>query len=148
MLALIVAPLLGLSTTFAPATGDWHCPVCGMSFPASVYDTKPHVVFNNGQVLAIGGEDCVKKFNPEPASFLNETLRLDPSAPPNPSRAGQNLTCPVSGETFTAPADEDAHYIQFNNGQAIYACCPGCVEQMKANLTKFIKSLPTIAPAA
>ena len=33
---------------------------------------------------------------------------LDRTAPPNPSRAGQNLTCPVSGEVFTAPADEDA----------------------------------------
>ena len=126
-------------------TEDWHCPVCGMTFPASTYDTKPHVVFNNGQYIAIGGEDCVKKFNPDPAAYLNETLRLDPSSPPNPSRAGQNLTCPVSGEVFTAPADEDAHYIQFNNGQAIYACCPGCVEHLKANLTKYIASLPSVA---
>ena len=125
-------------------TEDWHCPVCGMTFPASTYDTKPHVVFNNGQYIAIGGEDCVKKFNPDPAAYLNESLRLDPTAPPNPSRAGQNLTCPVSGEVFTAPADEDAHYIQFNNGQAIYACCPGCVEHLKANLTKYIASLPSV----
>ena len=125
-------------------TEDWHCPVCGMTFPASTYDTKPHVVFENGQYIAIGGDDCVKKFNPDPAAYLNETLRLDSSAPPNPSRAGQNLTCPVSGEVFTAPADEDAHYIQFNNGQAIYACCPGCVEHLKANLTKYIASLPSV----
>ena len=96
-----------------------------------------------GQYIAIGGEDCVKKFNPDPAAYLNESLRLDPTAPPNPSRAGQNLTCPVSGEVFTAPADEDAHYIQFNNGQAIYACCPGCVEHLKANLTKYIAALPS-----
>ena len=58
--------------------------------------------------------------------------------------AAENLTCPVSGEVFTAPADEDAHYIQFNNGQAIYACCPGCVEHLKANLTQYIASLPSV----
>ena len=110
---------------------------------ASTYDTKPHVVFENGQYIAIGGEDCVKKFNPDPSAY--RTRR-----PPRPFisaeslRAGQNPTCLVSGEVFTAPADEDAHYIQFNNGQAIYACCPGCVEHLKANLTKHIASLPSV----
>ena len=41
------------------------------------------VVFNNGQYIAIGGEDCVKQFNLDPAAYLNESLRLDPTAPPN-----------------------------------------------------------------
>ena len=128
------------SDTVSPVSSDWQCPVCGMTFNASSYASKAHVVFAGGQTIAIGGPGCVKKFNKDPPSFLNDTR-----VPVKPSRAGEKLVCPVSGETFTVPADEEAHYVQFNNGQAIYTCCPMCIGQLKANLTKFIKALPSVS---
>ena len=63
----------------------------------------------------------------------------------NNCAAGQNVTCPVSGESFIAPADEDAHVVQFNHGQVVYVCCPGCIEKLKANLTHYIDSLPKVS---
>ena len=127
-------------TLVKTAPSDWNCPVCGMTFNASVYPLKSHVLFNGGQTLAIGGEGCVKKIIKDgPSAFLNDTV-----VAPYPSRAGETLTCPVSGETFVAPADDDAHYVQFHHGQAIYTCCPMCVMKMKANLTKFIKAMPKL----
>uniref|UniRef100_A0A7S2CY25 Uncharacterized protein n=1 Tax=Alexandrium andersonii TaxID=327968 RepID=A0A7S2CY25_9DINO len=134
--ALVLAAVIGVAAA-AGSVSDWQCPVCGMTFNASSYDSHPHVVFVGRQTIAIGGEGCAAKFNKDPSKYLSDT-----AVAPRPSRAGQKLTCPVSGEHFVAPADEKAFFIQFNHGQAIYTCCKMCVGQMKANLTKFIKALP------
>ena len=148
MLAAVVVALAGASVApnalNASDPNAWACPVCGIPYSGASYASKPKVTFTGGQTLAIGGDGplhigggCVKLFNEDPAKYLAS----DP-LPITPSRAGQNATCPVSGETFVVPADADASYIQFNHGQVIYTCCPHCVDKLKANLTNFIASFP------
>lgn len=132
-----------------PCASAWKCPVCGLSYNASTFAEKPQVKFHGDQAIAIGGDGplhigggCVKKFNENPAAYLS-TGGMLPFG--DSSRAGQNVTCPVSGESFIAPADEDAHVVQFNHGQVVYVCCPGCIEKLKANLTHYIDSLPKVS---
>ena len=107
-----------------------------MTFNASLYPTKEHVVFHGGQTIAIGRDDCIAKFDKQPSIYLNDTATSS-----HPSR-GELLTCPVSGETFIAPADDLAHFVQFHHGQSVYTCCPHCARKMLANLTQFILKLP------
>ena len=131
--ALFLAALASVN-----AAPDWHCPVCGMNFSAASYPDHPLVHFAGGQSIAIGGAGCVKKFNADPAAFLNATA--DASAPISPSKAGETLVCPVSGESFVAK--EDGPVVKFNNGQAVYVCCDHCVDKLATNLTAFISKLP------
>jgi len=131
--ALFLAALASVN-----AAPDWNCPVCGMNFSAASYSDHPLVRFAGGQTVAIGGAGCVKKFNADPAAFLNATA--DASAPISPSKAGETLVCPVSGESFVAK--EDGPVVKFNNGQAVYVCCDHCVDKLATNLTAFISKLP------
>ena len=51
---------------------------------------------------------------------------------------GKQTTCPVmKGERINPELYADA------NGKRIYACCPGCIVQIKANPVKYIAQLET-----
>ena len=146
MARAILAPVL-LSVALAATNetvhdGGWQCPVCGLPYTADDYQTKPLVEFIGGQTIALGGDGaarCVQKFNAAPDNYLAAD---EDYSSPRPSRAGETLVCPVSGETFDAPKDDAWSGIQFAHGQTIYTCCPGCAGKMKANLTAYISKLP------
>ena len=148
-MAVFAAMLAALA---AIASGDWSCPVCGISSKESSR-WKKMVEFSGGQTVAIGGDGlfhqggCVALFNKDPPAYLNATSEDAGTLPPRPSHAGETMVCPVSGETFQVPADEDAHFVRFNHGQVVYVCCAGCVKELKANLTKYITALPNESKA-
>lgn len=128
---------------YTATVNEWQCPVCGLTYGAAKYENAPKAIFLGGQEIALGGDGlihlggCAALFNKDPAKYL-----ADDPVPLKPSRAGESLVCPVSGETFVAPSDEEAHVVQFKNGQSIYLCCPGCVGKLKANITNYITSYP------
>lgn len=127
-----------LTVAAVAAELDWHCPVCDMTFPMADYNNAskhPLLRFEGGQTLAIGGQGCLDKFFPAPEKYL-----LPADAQPlvvMPSRAGETLTCPVSGTTFVAK-DDPEYFVQFNGGQVLYVSCKDCAAALRKDPAAFL----------
>ena len=110
---------MGDGLTTCPVTGD---PV-NKEFKGEV----------NGRVFYVCCPSCIDQIKKDPDLYLKAEKTDGGSEPKFLGKGDGVTTCPVTGE----PISKDVK-IEIN-GQTVYACCPGCIDQIKKNPDLYLK---------
>ncbi|MBX3277833.1 MAG: hypothetical protein KF868_07515 [Acidobacteria bacterium] len=108
------------------------CPVTGEAVDKTL---KGEV---NGRTFYVCCAGCIDTVKKNPELYLKPEKKDDHGAHASGEAKflgkGDGIeTCPVTGEAIS----KDVHAVI--NGRTVYACCPGCLEQVKKNPSLYLK---------
>ena len=107
--------------------GITTCPVTGEPVDK---EAKGEV---NGRVFYVCCAGCIDQIKKDPDLYLKPEKTGGGSEPKFLGKGDGVTTCPVTGEPISKDVKTEI------NGKTIYACCAGCIDQIKKNPDLYLK---------
>jgi YHS domain-containing protein len=116
------------------AAGDPYpldtCAVCGLTLGKDLV-----VMLHEGREVRFCGKDCIKKFQAEPAKYLEQ---VDQKIISQQIARYPMTTCPVSGEALGEMGEPAS---QVYNNRLVRFCCKMCVRKFKQTPAEYLSKL-------